>query len=232
MVRVRPIDRLHDIIEAATVTFMNQGYRSARIGDVAKRAGVSPGTIYLYAENKEALFDLVMRRALGDPAAVDFPLPYSCPHAGRTIDRLWRHFQRIARFERLGEAARSSPVRDDGAEFEGVVRELFAWLSHHRIALQLIERCAGDWPELHGLYYKQFRRNGLQVLAEYLDTRTKAGCLRPMPDSQVAARLILEMCSYFAIDRHTAPDSQGLDGRAAEETVVVVLKNAFVMPAA
>ena len=43
------------IVDAAVGVFAEKGYRSARISDIARRAGVADGTIYLYFRNKEDL---------------------------------------------------------------------------------------------------------------------------------------------------------------------------------
>ena len=43
------------ITDAAIAVFAEKGYRSARVADVAKIAGVADGTIYLYFKNKEDL---------------------------------------------------------------------------------------------------------------------------------------------------------------------------------
>jgi len=43
------------IVEAATEVFIKHGYRRASVDDVAERAGVAKGTIYLYFKNKAEL---------------------------------------------------------------------------------------------------------------------------------------------------------------------------------
>lgn len=50
-----------EIVEAARLCFINKGFGATRIEDVAKGAGVSKGTVYLYFETKEALFEAVIR---------------------------------------------------------------------------------------------------------------------------------------------------------------------------
>jgi TetR/AcrR family fatty acid metabolism transcriptional regulator len=44
-----------NIVDAAVEVFAEKGYRSARVSDIARRAGVADGTIYLYFRNKEDL---------------------------------------------------------------------------------------------------------------------------------------------------------------------------------
>jgi AcrR family transcriptional regulator len=53
--------RQRQILDAAFEEFSTQGYRSARLEDVAKRAGIAKGTIYLYFRNKRLLFRAVLR---------------------------------------------------------------------------------------------------------------------------------------------------------------------------
>ena len=53
--------RPEEIIAAALDLFVERGFASTRLDDVAARAGVSKGTLYLYFENKEDLFKAVVR---------------------------------------------------------------------------------------------------------------------------------------------------------------------------
>jgi AcrR family transcriptional regulator len=52
----RKADRPGEIVEAAFEEFVRRGYAATRLEDIAARAGVTKGTIYVYFENKEALF--------------------------------------------------------------------------------------------------------------------------------------------------------------------------------
>lgn len=52
--------RPQELIAAALDLFVERGFASTRLEDVAKRAGVSKGTLYLYFENKEELFKAVV----------------------------------------------------------------------------------------------------------------------------------------------------------------------------
>lgn len=62
--------RPQELLAAALDLFVERGYASTRLEDVAKRAGVSKGTLYLYFTNKEELFKAVVREnivpALGE----------------------------------------------------------------------------------------------------------------------------------------------------------------------
>src|SRR5215510_8681003 len=56
-----PEERPRQIIEAALAIFGERGLAAARLEDIAKRAGLSKGTIYLYFPNKEELFREMVR---------------------------------------------------------------------------------------------------------------------------------------------------------------------------
>ena len=59
--RRRKEDRPAEIAEAALAEFSAKGYDAARVDDVARRAGVSKGLLYLYFRTKEELFKAVIR---------------------------------------------------------------------------------------------------------------------------------------------------------------------------
>ncbi len=50
-----------ELLAAALALFVEKGYAGTRLDDVAARAGVSKGTLYLYFANKEELFKAVVR---------------------------------------------------------------------------------------------------------------------------------------------------------------------------
>jgi AcrR family transcriptional regulator len=56
--------RPQELLEAAIDLFVERGYAATRLEDVARRAGVSKGTLYLYYENKEELFKAVVRSSI------------------------------------------------------------------------------------------------------------------------------------------------------------------------
>src|ERR1043165_8141927 len=62
--RRRKDARPSEILEAALACFTERGLAAARLDDVAQRAGVTKGTLYLYFRNKEELFEAVVRQSL------------------------------------------------------------------------------------------------------------------------------------------------------------------------
>ena len=57
----RPDARPEEILEAAKHVFGESGYAGTKLEDVARLAGVSKGTLYLYFDSKEALFREMVR---------------------------------------------------------------------------------------------------------------------------------------------------------------------------
>jgi AcrR family transcriptional regulator len=58
------MDRREAILAAALDEFSARGFANARLDDVARRAGVAKGTIYLYFRDKEALFQELVRSVI------------------------------------------------------------------------------------------------------------------------------------------------------------------------
>ena len=62
--RRAPDTRPQQIVDAALAEFGDQGLAGARLDDIARRAGIAKGTIYLYFPNKEELFREVVRQTI------------------------------------------------------------------------------------------------------------------------------------------------------------------------
>ena len=74
-------ERRAAIIAAGLDEFTAKGFAATRLDDVAKRAGVAKGTIYLHFKDKEALFQELVRTALG-PLIVRISTPQIGEGAG------------------------------------------------------------------------------------------------------------------------------------------------------
>jgi len=79
--RRRKDARPAEIVAAALEVFAEKGFAAARLDDIAARAGVSKGALYLYFETKQELFAAVVRDAISPniamveatAAAIDLP---------------------------------------------------------------------------------------------------------------------------------------------------------------
>lgn len=71
----RQAERREAILEAALAEFAASGFAAARLDDVARRAGVAKGTIYLHFRDKESLFQELVRAMLSPVVGLIETLP-------------------------------------------------------------------------------------------------------------------------------------------------------------
>lgn len=226
--RQRPAERLQRLVEAATEVFLERGYRRTQMADVAARMGVAKGTVYLYVESKEALFDAVLRYA--DPDRRPEPpatLPLPTPPPGATVALVDQRARGRA-LPSLTRALERSRVGDVGCELEEILRELYGLLGRHRVAIKLMDRSAQDLPELAAVWFRSGREAVLALLRRYLEDRVRRGRLRPLPDVTVAARITLETLVFWAVHRHWDPSPQAMDERQVEDTLIAFVAAALL----
>jgi AcrR family transcriptional regulator len=60
----RAAERRQAIVEAALQEFVARGFTATRLDDIARRAGVAKGTIYLHFKDKESMFEELIRTAI------------------------------------------------------------------------------------------------------------------------------------------------------------------------
>jgi AcrR family transcriptional regulator len=219
-----PEGRYAELIEAATRVFIEQGYRRTQMADVAEALGVAKGTLYLYIESKEALFDQVIRHAGGDtPVQLPKNLPVGTPPPGATLRFVQEALAERSHLPALNVALQRSRAADVAAEFDGIVREIYRTTYSNRVALKLIDRCAADHPELAAIWFEKGRQGLMGLLTAYLDDRWRRRALRPRPDPAIAARLVLETIVFWAVHRHWDPSPQRVEEGAVEDTIAQLL---------
>src|SRR5882724_608698 len=130
MARKTPPDRLPQLIACATTVFIEQGYRRTQMSDIASALGVAKGTLYLYVESKEALFDLVARYA-DDIRALPKPvkLPVATPRPGATVRYVGERLSRNQVPQALVAALGARRVGAAGTELSAIAGELFDTLT-------------------------------------------------------------------------------------------------------
>jgi AcrR family transcriptional regulator len=62
--RRRAEARPDEVLDAALDLFIEQGFAQTRVDDIAKRAGISKGAVYLYFPSKESIIEALVRRAV------------------------------------------------------------------------------------------------------------------------------------------------------------------------
>jgi AcrR family transcriptional regulator len=229
MSRTIPAGRLEHLVDCATRVFIEQGYRRTQMADVAEALGVAKGTLYLYVESKEALFDLVTRYADAERPFESPPaLPVPTPEPGATLEYVRQRLAANQSLATLGAALARRRVTDVRAEFEAIVADLYDAMARNRHGLRLLDRSAPDMPEFAALWFEGARGGMITVLEQYLRDRIRRGRIRSVPDTAVAARLIIETAVFWAVHRRWDPHPQVVEEHVARETVVQLIRDALV----
>jgi len=221
------VSRLEQIVAGAHTVFAARGYRRAQMADVAREAGVSPGTLYNYVDGKEALFALTLRWSL-DERLPDRPAATSVAEAvGWVLERLGPDEASL-----LGVALkrRRAPA-DAAAELRGIVGEMFDRIVRFRAVLALIEGSVRESGELHELY-GAFRRAVFEDTARYFEARSRTGALRRLDDPEASSRLLIEATFWSAYRRTRDPHDLVADEARAKAAVLDLAEHAFGKAAA
>lgn len=156
-----PEARPSQILEAAFVEFGQHGLAGARLDDIARRASVAKGTIYLYFPNKEALFREMVRST--------------------TIAAL------EAAEARLAEADRESAT----AQLRVVASGWWAFLRTDRfqVVQRLVMAELPQFPDLMQFYADEVVARGRRLVAAIVSRGTARGEFRAI-DPEVGARML------------------------------------------
>ena len=227
MPRTRPADRLDRLVLAAAKVFTERGYRRTQMADVAREMGVAPGTLYLYVESKEALFDLVVQRAFVAGAGPPPALPLPTPAPGVMLEHV-RQRARSQKRTRLDAALRNAHPADVEAELRAIVGELYETLTNSRRAVKLMERSALDWPELAAVWVGEIRREMIDKLTRYIERRVRQKRLRAVANVEATARLVLEAVAWPALHRHGDATPPRVGEEQMQQSTVDFVVNALL----
>ena len=169
----RKAERPGEIIDAALELFVAKGFMATRLDEVAQRAGVSKGTLYLYFENKEALFKAVVETLV--------------------VPEIERTEQQIQAFDGSASELISQLVKQWWAS---VGESQLCGLP------KLIISEAGNFPELASFYVEQVIGRIRRVIAGLINRGIESGEFRPC-DAAYAARLLLAPMVFAAIYQHS-----------------------------
>jgi AcrR family transcriptional regulator len=138
-----------EILEAALDLFVEKGFAATRLEDVAQRAGVSKGTVYLYFDGKEDLFKAVIRS--GMVRAIEEAERRVATYPGSAADLLRELY--IAWWQNIG-----------GTKLAGIPK------------LMISE--AQNFPELARFYYEEVIQRGSQLFAQTIERGIERGEFR------------------------------------------------------
>src|ERR1700738_3623642 len=76
------------IMDGARAVFLAQGFDAASMGEIAKAAGVSKGTLYVYFKDKDELFKAIVQKECVFQAEGIFELDAADPDVAGTLRRM------------------------------------------------------------------------------------------------------------------------------------------------
>lgn len=135
------------ILAGARRVFLAQGFDGASMGEIARAAGVSKGTLYVYFDSKEALFEALILEEKRGLAEVLFRLDSDDPDVAAVLRRLGLSFLEMM-------------VRPDH-------------VSSIRMAIGASEK----FPRIGQVFYEAGPCQGVARLKAFLDTQVEAGRL-------------------------------------------------------
>ncbi|MDR2240951.1 MAG: TetR/AcrR family transcriptional regulator [Zoogloeaceae bacterium] len=153
--RRRKEARAPELLAAALALFVEKGYAATRLEEIADRAGVSKGTLYLYFESKEELFKAVVREGMAPLLAEGEEWVASTPGPAGDLLR--------AVVLRWWEAVGDGPLG-------GILKLVFAE--------------ARNFPEIARFYTEEVIGRGWRLLSTILRRGVDSGEFRPFnPDA-------------------------------------------------
>ena len=218
--------KLTDIAAAALAVFTRDGFAAAQVADIAREARLSVGTLYLYADSKQALFELALRAAAPEADAgrdVDLStLPLRARGMEATAALLDGMVRERARWPALKAAVRANAPRDANPEITAIVGELFDLLSRGRALIWLLDRCAWELPWLRDIYVERMRGPYFGDLARYVRRRRKIPHLGGVKYPAAMSRAVIEMVAWMAMHHARDPGAVQFDHAAARRACIAI----------
>jgi AcrR family transcriptional regulator len=193
--RRRKEARPQEILEAALSVFAEKGFAAARMDEIAARAGVSKGTIYLYFESKEAVFRALVREML--------------------VPRLAEAANVVRDYKGPMGPLLATILRNLGT---------FITTSDRVVLPKMVIAEAGNFPDLARIYREEMIERGLSLFGSVIRAGIRQGEFREVPVEH-AVRLCIAPLLVAAIWRTTfaALDVQAYDYAGLIETHIETL---------
>jgi AcrR family transcriptional regulator len=186
----RPEARPEEILDAAFTVFGQTGFARAKIDDVARLAGVSKGTVYLYFDSKESLFrEMVRARVVAALAEAEaYVRTHEGPARVLLVDLIRRMYARM-RCDQMLRLAR------------------------------IVQGELGNFPELAQFYFHEVILRARRLVEEVLARGVASGEFRAgLPEfaSRGLCSLLVHtaqmQCFFHDCDPQALSDEQALDG--------------------
>lgn len=172
--RRRKEARPGELVRAALDAFLDKGFAATRLDDVAARAGVSKGTIYLYFRNKEVLFKTVIEAGMAPAMKTIEALSASVAKTDRPAIELLRSY---------------------GDAWQHIMRE-----SSMAGLLKLLAAESGNFPELVHWFADCVVRPAKTVMTNIVAAGIAGGEFRPIPTA-IVGDMFFSLMGHCAFDR-------------------------------
>ena len=165
--------RPQELLDAALALFVEKGFAATRAEEVAQRAGVSKGTLYLYYPSKEELFKAVIRQNLSNTIAQG--LDRVSAFEGSTSELLVQ--LALVWWDRLG----NTPAG-------GIIKIILAEVR--------------NFPDLAQFYVDEVIVPARQLLGMAVQRGVTSGEFRALPP-QAVAHVLMAPIIFMALHRHS-----------------------------
>jgi AcrR family transcriptional regulator len=174
--RRRKAARPGEIATAALACFAERGFAATRLDEVARRAGVTKGTLYLYFPNKEELFKAVVRQAVvPNLVSGEELIAQSKEPAPAVLAQLLTNWSKV-----MGTPASAIP--------------------------KIVLAEAGNFPDIARFYLDEVVHRGVNLYTRLLQRGIERGEFRPMDVQNtvrcLVAPLLLGMLWQHSFERH------------------------------
>jgi AcrR family transcriptional regulator len=180
----RAAERRAAIVDAAMEEFVARGFAATRLDDIAKRAGVAKGTIYLHFKDKESMFEELIRTAI---------VPF--------VDRL------------TAPPSFSGSVRD-AVETVGRMFIHEVATTRRGDIVRLIVAEGPRFPAIADFYYREVVSRGLAALRRLIELGVNSGEIRQQELVQypqiVVAPLLIAVLWKSLFERHAPLDAEAM----------------------
>jgi len=114
-------ERRQLLLNAALDEFFLKGFSAARMEDIANRASLSKGTLYLYFDSKEALFEALIQSLAVPHLNQIEAMASTSPSLRESLDALVRYAPQVIRQSKLPRLVKV--IVGDSQAFPGIVRQ-------------------------------------------------------------------------------------------------------------
>lgn len=153
-------EKRRKILSGAREVFLERGFDAASMGDIARAAGVSKGTLYVYFQNKEDLLSALVSSECSETAERLFVLDHNEPDIEKVLST-------------LGHSFIAAMIRPE-----------------HMATLRTVIAIGSKFPEISHLFFEAGPCQGIRRLSDFLTAKVEQGALSIDDVEQAASQFL------------------------------------------